>query len=120
MTQRFFLHDSFVYKYSSASLKYFITRATNLFITVMSELLTKGCVSFCCSHPSSSPRFIAQLLGRRSGLVEALESAENKSVFPFRKKSKTVRTQKQRNNNNNKKKESLAFDFKVAILDVFR
>lgn len=88
MTQRFFLHDSFVYKHSSASLKYFITRTTNLFITVMSELLTKGCVSFCCSHPSSSPRFIAKILRRRSGLVKALESAESKSVFPFRKKPK--------------------------------
>lgn len=93
MTQKFFLHNSFVYKYSSASLKYFITRTTNLFITVMSELLAKGCVSFCCSHPSSSPRFIAQLLWRRSALVEASESAESKSVFPFRKKSKTLRNQ---------------------------
>lgn len=73
----FFLHDSFICKYSSASLKYFITGTTNLFITVMSELLAEGCVSFHYSRSPLLQGLLVSYLGKR-GLLEALESAENK------------------------------------------
>lgn len=64
----FFLHAGFVYKYSSASLKYFITRNTNVFITVMSELLSGGWGSFYYRH-SPPPRqgLVLSSLGKRGG-----------------------------------------------------
>lgn len=64
--------------------KFEILYHKNLFITVMSELLTKGCVSFCCSHPSSSPRFIAKLFEEGVGWSRLYKV---QSVLPFRKKN---------------------------------
>lgn len=66
--KRFFLHDGFIYKYSSASLKYFITRNTNLFITVMSELLSEGWGSFYyCRSPPPRQGLLLSSLGKRGG-----------------------------------------------------
>lgn len=70
----FFLQDSFICKFSSASLKHYL-KSYSLFITVMSELLAEGCVSFYYSH--SPPLLQGSLLsysGKKRGLLEALES----------------------------------------------
>lgn len=83
MTQRFFLHNSFVYRYSSASLKYFITRTPNLFITV--TLLAKGCVSFCCSHPSFSKVYCSATLEKECLGRGFRKCRELSQFFPLEK-----------------------------------
>lgn len=66
-------------------MKYFITRNTNLFITVMSELLYEGCGSFYYCH--SPPGFITQLLREARGLLGASKVQRIKEFSPLEKEA---------------------------------